>query len=530
MSVTVEDLLKLPSLRHAKVLAGHRGLSKIVSSISVLESTDPEVLVDAVFPQGKFFGSEIVITGFLNSADDVDLQYANMYRLAEGGEVGLILYYVGIYLPKVDQRLIDLANEMDFVLICMPEKQNTLRYSDVISDVMECIFRDREKSEAMVSDILARMSVLPRHQQSINSVLTMLCEYGSCSAALRDEAGHIINLVAWPRGLEAALAEGLKEELSFPLNAGHIPCPFLSDAHIYRRIIHPDSGQDMELLLIKEGSELTERFLEQVVDVTRICINIWGRRHGEIAVHELVRAIIQDEPIKMHRLADIFSIDIAAIHDMWILEGRDEDSPQKLRSRLETFCEAAKSCAKSVFADMLEDRLIIFLSSPYSLREAEAVMDSILSEARALDDTVTLTHCGGLTDTTEVRKAYLGHKDNLQYAKKIYPLKHRFYMGDIFFARECRELIEQGEAAVSRLCTYLSPLQRAGDEMDLMETVCVYLLDGDASVTKTASLLYLHKNTIKYRIQRICDLLGCHPDQMPQSMQFYRAAAIRRLL
>ena len=66
MSVTVEDLLGLPSLRRAKVLGGHRGLSKIVSSISVLESTDPGVLVDEVFPQGEFFGSEIVITGFLN--------------------------------------------------------------------------------------------------------------------------------------------------------------------------------------------------------------------------------------------------------------------------------------------------------------------------------------------------------------------------------------------------------------------------------------------------------------------------------
>lgn len=53
MSVSVGDLLKLPSLRRAKVLGGHRGLSKIVSSISVLESTDPGVLVDEVFPRAN---------------------------------------------------------------------------------------------------------------------------------------------------------------------------------------------------------------------------------------------------------------------------------------------------------------------------------------------------------------------------------------------------------------------------------------------------------------------------------------------
>ena len=61
MSVTVADLFKLPSLRQAKVLGGERGLGKTVSSISVLESVDPGVLVHEVFPQNKYSGSEICL-------------------------------------------------------------------------------------------------------------------------------------------------------------------------------------------------------------------------------------------------------------------------------------------------------------------------------------------------------------------------------------------------------------------------------------------------------------------------------------
>ena len=49
MSVTVADLLKLPSLRQAKVIGGAKGLGKTVSSISVLESVDPGVLVQDVY-------------------------------------------------------------------------------------------------------------------------------------------------------------------------------------------------------------------------------------------------------------------------------------------------------------------------------------------------------------------------------------------------------------------------------------------------------------------------------------------------
>ena len=55
MSVTVADLLNLPSLRQAKVLGGRNGLGKIVSSISVLESVDPGILIDPLFPQGEFY-------------------------------------------------------------------------------------------------------------------------------------------------------------------------------------------------------------------------------------------------------------------------------------------------------------------------------------------------------------------------------------------------------------------------------------------------------------------------------------------
>lgn len=125
MSVTVEDLMRLPSLRQAKVIGGSGGMRRVVSSISVLESTKPEILVNELFPDARsgYSGGELVITGFINCTDDVEMQCENVKRLIEGGEVGLVLYYVGVYLPRVDQRLIDMADENDFVLICMPEEE-----------------------------------------------------------------------------------------------------------------------------------------------------------------------------------------------------------------------------------------------------------------------------------------------------------------------------------------------------------------------------------------------------------------------
>ena len=50
--------------------------------------------------------------------------------------------------------------------------------------------------------------------------------------------------------------------------------------------------------------------LRQAAEVVRLALNLWSRKHAEVAWRELVRAILQDEPDKMRRLARIFHIDV----------------------------------------------------------------------------------------------------------------------------------------------------------------------------------------------------------------------------
>lgn len=530
MSVTVGDLLNLPSLRRAKVLGGHRGLSKIVSSISVLESTDPGVLVDEVFPQGEFFGSEIVITGFLNSVDNVPLQLANMRRLAEGGEVGLIIFYVGVYLPCVDQSLIDLANELDFVLITMPEGEATLRYGEVINDVMDCIYRDRAQNSSIVLEILARVSALPKHLQTVNTAMKMLSDRISASVLLCDQSFNILNLAAWPRGIEADIIAGFKALSSYPEPGGGESCAFVPDSLIYRLPIATDSGQAMQLLLIKAGLPLDAATLGQVSDATRVCINIWGRRHGEIAIHELVRAILHDEPMKMRRLDEIFHVDVAAIHEMWIVESAAEDAKQRLTERLGALRECFAGFSGSFIMDVYGGRLLLFMSTPLSQQEAERLTEAVTEAVAQVLPDATLCRCGGLQNTADVRSAYLCFKEHLADARRIYPARRIYSLGDLEFARSCRAVIQGGEAAIDGCLESIAPVQRDNEELDLVSTLSVFLLDGESSVTLTSELLYLHKNTVKYRIRRISNLLGYRPDKMPEMLELYRACAVRRLM
>ena len=149
-------------------------------------------------------------------------------RLAAGGEVGLILFYVGVYLQKVDQRLIDVADELDFVLITMPEGQRMLRYSEMLNDVMECIYRDRMDNESIVSEILGRVSKLPEHHRSINTVLKMLSDRISASVILTNSRHEILNLIAWPRSIEEVIKAGVGRPGGISAGTGGVGVPFSS--------------------------------------------------------------------------------------------------------------------------------------------------------------------------------------------------------------------------------------------------------------------------------------------------------------
>ena len=207
MSVTIAQVLQLPSMRRAKVIGGQGGLSQTVTSVSVLEYAQPTPLLEELFHTIEFRGSELVITGFTGIKDDVEAQL-NAIRMSHMvGEVGMILYYVGIFLPRVDQRLIDLADQLDFALILMPENDKTLRYSEVITEVVEAIQRDRTSDDYFLPDVLEQVARLSPQRRSMDALLRLLSDRTHATLLLTDAYWNTLNLASWPSAQPDASGE-----------------------------------------------------------------------------------------------------------------------------------------------------------------------------------------------------------------------------------------------------------------------------------------------------------------------------------
>lgn len=527
MSVTVAKILELPSLRGASVVAGTNGLDRVVNAVSVLEYAKLTNEHQRLFESIEFPKGEIALTSFSTVADDVEAQCANVRQLASVGQVGLILYYVGIVMPAIDERLIRCADELDFVLICMPQNDPTLRYSEAISDIMDALFRNRESTASLAIDILEQMSRMPAQHRTVDTLLQIVAMMLRASVALADETNRVLAAATWPskRTLpwEELLTQVESSGQATDLGAVDEAGPFWAR----RGRLNLDGRPDTSFAVLSEHGEIDPVQWEQAVDGVRLGMNLWGREHDEIAHVELVRSIVQDEPIRMRRLGKIYGIDVSALRDVWIVHNHGGAC---MARHVANIRRAAEHHANVVLCEHYEDNVLVFPIGPHTLSQVHELGGALDAWRQSADLDVSITHCVGLETTLGVKNAYRLNQDYVDYAREVFLTKHLFTLHEIAFAQRCKDIVEAGEGKLERQLLPLRTIGGGSTDAELLQTLATYLLDEDQSVVATAERLFVHKNTVKYRLQKASDALGYRIGSMPNTHDLMVALGIRRLL
>lgn len=521
MSLKLRELLCLPSLKNAKVVAGRSGLERFVSSISVLEHTDTEAFEAELFNNNEFYGDEIVISGLISIKDNEEAQCNMIRKLRRAGEIGLILYYVGIYLPKVSQKMIELADELGFTLIVMPENERVLRYSEVIYEVVEAIVKQEMNETQFSGKLLEQISMLPENQRSVDTMLKILADRTKTSVALADNSGQLVNAVSWPRSSTLDLGENIQTIKNEEI---------VQEQQIWKtkRPILQNGNQTMSLYLMKEQTTLTENLASQIHEVVQVFMNLWGENYQEASPRELMKAIMNNESVKMRRLGKLFDIDVSAIQNMWLIAVKDL---QKNNEVLHFLKQTVAPCFNVSFIDFYDDFIVVLMDKSRKQDEFESLATECSFEMEKQGISMSLIKCFGTTSTVEVQEAYMTVKNYLPAARKVYPSKTIFFYQEIEFVADCLEIVYSGEVAVAETLKQLKPLMLTGNNEDeLLVTLAAFLLDAELSYRKAAEKLYLHRNTIKYRINKVNELLAFPVTKIPESYKVYQAIAVWRIL
>lgn len=527
MSLTVSQLMELPCLRRAKVLAGHNSLNRIVTSVTVLEYSTPTDMQKKLYESIDFWGSELILTGFCNIADDVEAQCDNIRKFAMAGEVGMILYYVGLILPKVDQKLIELANELDFVLICMPENEPNLRYGEVIHEAMDAIVRDELNNPTFTIDLLEQMTKVPPSQQSVKTILRITSDRLRASAVITDSEYHVLSEAPWPRNQDMSWLDVISQAAKHIGNDYSWEIKGEQSLWAYKAEIHPSSHSRMYLFIFSERGKIDQVLWKQVVEGVRVSMGVWGKTHDQMDLSELTRAIILDEPIKMRRLGDLYHIDVASLSDMWILRSLHGEN---LSPWTKSISELSSLYTKIGLCEHYENDILIFPVGSRTLREMDEWTNALVQFCMENSLSVKITRCPLLQHTADAKYVYETNRAYLEDSTKVFPMRSFFTISEIEFVKECREIAAQGKDSVRRYTSLLDPIMSGKDGTEIANTLTVFLLDKNSSITETAAHLFVHKNTVKYRLQKASDLLGFRVGDIPQSKNLLYALALQRIM
>ena len=137
-----------------------------------------------------------------------------------------------------------------------------------------------------------------------------------------------------------------------------------------------------------------------------------------------------------------------------------------------------------------------------------------------------------IREVQECREAYGKIIEYAETASQIFPGRSMMSLQEVRFAEACCQILSKGDKAIRQHTVVLSPLDIPDKQLSkiLKETLAVYLLDTDGSISATAAHMYVHQNTVKYRINKINDLMCAHVRQMPLNQALAEALALQRLM
>lgn len=548
MSVTIADCLKLPSLRSCRVIAGERGLNHLVNSASVLEVFDTNTF-DIEQPVSN---SDLLLTSFASIKEDYHLQCRHIERLYESGDAGLVIYYVGVYLERIHPSLIETADRLGFPLMVMPEGRIDCFYNEVLREVYELLLRDKNHASGLIDNIAALVGRLPENRKNLSTLLQLISDHLKCTVFLSDLSQNSVAMSKWPAANEIT-ADEICRLYEAHAESGSLMIETQRQGMPLRIFCVPFSAfeyRNFSLYAADESGALTLDDVYHIIECLQVFSKLWDMDESSILENALVPAIIEGNDDRLRSAAARLGIDLKAINTAVIVRpdfgnlepnteantepnmGSSMETKERLRlmrSMIKELKECSTSMGKEIIADTYGIYIVCFIIYSHKTDGDLRYIDELIESLDSVYDRYTISVFPNDSRVEDVRRTYQIYTSYIPDVTKIFPHKKELSYGDLLLGKACRDMMEE-RTEEYRICrNILLPLLQEPDGDELLHTLAVYYLDADGQVKTTADQLYLHRNTVKYRLGKIRDITNFDAADRMSAYLLYKAIACWRL-
>ena len=471
----VGELLSLPVLRGARVLAGHRGLDREVAGVNVMEVPDIEAYVHP---------GEVLLTTLYPLRDDL-ADVADLVRRLHAAALSALVVRVGRYVDHIPAGALDAADELGFPIIVV---DTHIAFNDVISAVMAIVLADYGPEPGRAETIRERLTAVALTGGGLNEIARTLAGALDRHVVVVDADGATLGTGRPPTEPAGAACPVANPSWAFPITvAGTERGRLLVDGNT-----EPTLGQRR---LIRQACFAAGMHIAQALASIEL-----DRRMRVLLLEETVTGSSLDHGQLLQR-SRVFGWDFTVPHAVVLARAAARELPDADVARTAAAALPAGSLAWSRGTEAVA---IVPTTGVDQVGELSARAD------RWRAALASMARC----DVNAAIGTVAGDADALAASHRS--AWESLAIGEV----AARPLVRHDELLLERILLSVDPTrlrELVSDQIGplieadrtgsgaLCQTLETYLGIGNAA--EAARLLYIHYNTMKHRMVRIVELL-----------------------
>lgn len=538
MGMRVEELMAWPPLSSARLVAGSAGIYRVVDSVNMMDAPD---IVEWIRP------GEFLLTTAFGIKDDLDAQQTFISRLSERGCSGVAIK-TKRYFDAIPEPMILQANALELPLFELP-------YQDSLGEVA------RQVLSRILGESLAELQyTLQLHQRFFNAVVA-----GGGSPAVAKTLGEILEVpvIVSNAGREIT---GVSTDAQADPTYRHLVKALLS----HRPPVVPGEGltgvtvryQERDVPLEVYPVLVGRRFYGLIVLMRRP-----ARLDARVALEQAASALAIEElkrhaaDLRVRRLKSAFVLDLlrggSRLTEAQVNEGTvygfepgsyyacavgrfdpaGEDRALVQHALIEQIEAAREDEAWSFIAIPHHDDIVVVASRRTGGEGPGGAGDELVAAlARLREEMLALSGVSVAFGVGGVCPALSGLPVSLSEAAQA--CEAAWQGGQRGFVKPYRsqrleDLLQlvPGEEQVAFVHQVLGELLRLEpwESRTLLDTLASYL-DNRGQASEAARRLFVHRNTVLYRIKKVEEILRVDLDDPAETLRVRIALMLERLL
>ncbi|MBP1961714.1 PucR family transcriptional regulator [Paenibacillus aceris] len=505
MHLTIREALSIYPLTEAKLVAGKQGESRIVKSVNVMDAPD--------IADWTKSGEMLFTTAF--AMKDSPQETVNLLRkLNDRGAAGLGIK-LGRFWTELPQVVVEEADRLHFPIIEMP-------FQFTFSDQMNALFNaEYRRNTKLLQSVLEKQTKLMQFglkQDNMASMFQLLSNILGYPMAVVSARGQILyNTSAWT---QEQLAPNWPKRKS-----GWV---YANKDRAYRVGLFQQDDELLGHLLIMPDAVLLanveEGLFQQAADILTFHMSYTFRSHVEAsAEREMQNTLLRylEKGTSLEELLEqaegrsltLFTGAYQCVISKSKPESQTDEQRQGMIKRLKQYMELhPKSTLLRANHFILKDMMF----SIYSANQADHFPEEELSQLliKYAGDSACREEAGEIAfytsamkvRPTALREAYMECVETQRMAHKLELPDRVVHYETIEFAHLFQHMsVNMMEDYCAKV---LRPLLEKDAEysQEMIRTLEVFIRN-DGQVSEAAKQLFIHRNTVTYRLEKISDLL-----------------------